>query len=309
MDIKYSILVAFLIMFISGCSGISLGKSPAQVAAIPDTSHLGYQGVVLSFVSNNPPSIIFTGSPLNIVVQLSNQGAVPVSGGTLYLSGYDTNLFPITPRQQQFNLDAKTKFNTVGGLGTVTFTSPAIYLPAGTDVLQQTFLASACYTYTTQVRVPVCVNPNPTSFVANQACTVVNPPVTGGQGGPVSVTAITENAEPGKVGFLITVANQGGGVVVNPNADSMNRCPSPLNYGDTDIVQYSNVVLGTISAGSVDCQPTGNIMIGTTKQGTLYCTFTLSDSTSPAYQTILSIDLTYGYLTHTSAQVTIKSLT
>ncbi len=294
------VLGIIVLLLLTGCPGVQLGK-PKEQAALVDDAHRGFKGVTINFIKNQPPDIVFTGSPLDIVVELRNEGATPVVGGTLYLSGYDPRLFNIQPREKRFDLEERTKFNTLGGYDTVTFSSGTIYLPQGTESLDQTFLASVCYNYRTEARIPVCVDPNPISVLEAEACRVTNPVVGGGQGGPVAVTAVREDAAPGKVGFLVTITNQGDGTVVDQL--SLGKCPAELKFNDVDTVAYS----ATLSGLGGDCKPVQKTRLAN-KQGTIHCTFNLADTTSPAYQTILELNLDYGYLSQKSKKVKIKSL-
>jgi hypothetical protein len=293
------LLVFFLVL--TGCTGAKFGQTKEQ-AALTDDAHRGFKGVTIDFVKNNPPEIVFTGTPLEVVIELKNEGAAPVVGGTLYLSGYDARLFNIQPQSQPFDLEARTRFNTFGGYETISFRSGNIFLPQGTETLDQAFLASACYNYRTEARVPVCIDPNPLSILENEACRTTNPVVVGGgQGAPVAVTAIREESAPGKVSFLITIANQGDGTVVDQT--SIGKCPSDLKFNDVDAVRYS-VRLSTLAG---DCKPVQKARLAN-KQGTIFCTFELLDAVSPAFTTVLEINLDYGYLSQKSKTTKIKSI-
>jgi hypothetical protein len=298
---KYTIAALLMcIVLITGCSGVKTGQTKEQAAAAAQTIHTGFKGVSLEFVRNNPPDTTFTGSPLDVVVELKNEGASPAEG-TLYLSGYDPRLFNIQPQYKEFSLEARSPFNTFGGYDTAAFNAPNIFLPQGTDTLTQNFLASACYQYRTEARIPVCIDPNPNSVLENEACRVQNPSVGGGQGGPVGITAIQEEAAPGRVNFVMTIANQGDGQVVATS--SMGKCPSPLNFNDVDTVQYGVRLSGI--AG--ECKPASSVRLAN-KQGTLYCTFQLSDDSATAYTALLEVNLDYGYLSQKSKQIRIKNL-
>ena len=304
METRLLALFAVILLVLSGCAGIKMGQTKEQAAALADLSHVGVKGVTITFVKGQPPDTTFTNTPLDIVVELRNEGAYPVSGGVATISGYDAQWINLQPQQKTFNLEPKTKFNTFGGYDTAQFSSSTIYLPRGTDNLDQNFLASVCYRYRTEARIPVCIDPNPTSVLENEACRVTQavPGIAGGQGGPVSVTAIREDAAPGQVSFLITIANQGDGTVIEQA--SLGRCPGELKFNDVDNVQYSVKMSGI---GGV-CKPDYKARLSN-KQGTIQCTFTLSDTVSSAYQTVLEINLDYGYMSQKAKTVRIKSFT
>lgn len=300
MDKKTVVFAVLFLLVLSGCAGVKTGLTKEQ-AALTDDAHKGTKGVTLDFVKNSPPDIVYTGTPLDLVVELKNEGAVAVSGGTLYLSGYDSRLFNIAPQNINFDLEATTKFNTFGGYDTKTFSAGNIYLPQGSETLAQTFLASVCYNYRTEARIPVCIDPNPTSVLENEACKVTTPVVGGGQGAPVAISAIKEEAAPGRVGFLITISNLGDGTVVD--RASLGKCPAELKFNDVDSVSYS----ARLSGSGGDCKPVGKARLAN-KQGTIYCTFVLADATSSAYTSVLEVNLDYAYLSQKSKKITVKSL-
>lgn len=294
-------LLLFSILLTS-CTGLQYGKTKEQAATVQD-AHSGVKGITVNFIKNNPPDIAYEGSKLSLVVEMKNEGAV-TSSGTLYLTGYDPRIVPISPRSRPFSqLEGKTKF-AMGGYEAISFTSQEFYLPAETDTYPVDFQASACYIYRTEASIPVCVDPDPTSVLENEVCKPTAPSVSGGQGAPIAVTALREDARPGEVGFQITFANQGGGIVVDKY--SMANCPTPLAFDSVDTIYYE-VRLGDVSAGYADCSPKQKVRLAN-GQGTMYCKFKSIDSTSPAYNSILSINLDYGYLSQVTKRVNLKSI-
>lgn len=287
-------------MILTGCTGIQYGKTKEQ-AALADDAHTGVKGITVNFIKNNPPDIAFSGSPIDISLEVKNEGAATASG-TLYLTGFDSQIFNFGRPEKQFtNLEGRTKFNTLGGYEVVSFSSANVDLPKGTDTLDQNFLASVCYRYRTEARIPVCIDPNPTSVLENEACKVTNPAVAGGQGAPVAVSAVREDAMPGKVSFYLTISNLGDGFVVD--TASLAKCPNQLKFNDVDSVDYSVQMSG--ATGS--CKPDGKVKMAN-KQGTLYCTFTLTDSISPAFTSVLEVNLDYAYLSQKTKSVKVKSI-
>lgn len=301
MDAKHHMVLSLILVLLVGCTGIQFGKTKEQAAAIIQDTHVGVRGVTLNFVKNNPPDIAYTGTSLSIVVQLQNEGAAQAAG-TLYLTGYDENIFTLSGNTKTFALDGKSRFNTIGGIDTAEFTSSKdLYLPLGTETLKQPFIISACYNYGTQASIPVCIDPNPVSLLENEVCSVAQPiAVGGGQGGPVSVSAVKENAAPGQTSFLITISNLGDGQVISQPSQA--TCLNP-NYNDVDQVTYSVILSNT----NGDCTP--HTLKLANKQATLYCKFPLTSSTGPAYTSVLQVNLNYGYLSQKTKEITIKSLT
>lgn len=298
MSKKLIVTLALLLVILTGCQGLKFGQTKEQAPG--EDVHRGFKGVSINFARNAPPDELFEGSPLDIIVELRNGGAAEAQG-TLYLSGYDPSIFPIQPQYDYFTLEARSRFNTLGGYELKTFHSDNVVLPQGTDLLTQNLIAYACYDYATEADIQICIDPNPLSVLENEVCKPIAPAVGAGQGGPVGVTAIKEDAAPGKVGFQITIANQGDGSVIEKN--SMNNCPSNLRFIDVDTVYYSVNLQGAPG----DCEPKQKVRLAN-KQGLIYCRFTLSDDKALAYQSVLQIDLDYGYLSQKSKTIRVKGI-
>lgn len=301
-------LIVLFIMFILissvGCQQLGTDQKVKQKEKeSAETVYKGTKGLSMSFVKNNPPKIIYTTTPLNMLIEIKNEGTSNIAGGRLFLSGIDPKIIRLDRQFQTFNVEGKSKYNPSGGINIIEFRSQAIYLPGGTDVYKPTILASACYEYQTQASPLVCIDPNPYSVLEKEACTVKNIPMTGGQGAPVAVTNIEEEAVPGKANFIIHVSNQGGGVVIDKSGYGMQNCPHNLRYEDLDTVYYKV----TLSGASGDCRPINKIKLVNGK-GTIFCSFSLPSGDAPAYQTVLNIELYYGYLSQISQQIEIRSI-
>lgn len=298
-----ALLMVFLLMVSVGCQlGTGLRVNQKQKEEVSETVYKGVKGLTMQFVKNNPPRVIYTTTPLSIIIELRNQGTHNIANGRLYLSGVDQHIIDITPNQEHFNLEGKSKYNLYGGLDVVAFESRGVNLPRGTDLYEPTILASACYEYKTSASPLVCIDPDPYSALEQEACKVKDISMAGGQGAPVAVTRVEEEAIPGRVNFRIHIANQDTGVVMDNSAYTLNKCPGKLQHNDLDTVYYS-VRMGN-NLG--DCNPDDKIKL-VDKKGTIYCSFQVPTS-EQAYQTILNIDLMYGYLSQISQRVEIRSI-
>ncbi len=300
-----TLFIIFLLIFSAGCQlqkgGVAQKTSQKEKEA--ETIYKGIKSLTMGFIKNNPPKIIYATTPLSILVELKNEGASSIANGRLYISGIDPKIVRLDKQFQTFNVEGKSKYNPSGGINVVEFRSSAIYLPGGTDAYKPTILASACYEYQTQASPLICIDPNPYSVLEKEACEVRDVSLTGGQGAPVAVTNIKEEAIPGKVNFIISVSNQGGGIVIDKSGYGMQNCPNNLRYEDLDTVYYKV----TLSGVTGDCSPKNKIKL-TNGKGTIFCSFPLSGGDMPAYQTVLNIDLYYGYLSQISQQIEIRSI-
>lgn len=296
------LLMVFLLVISVGCQNIGRNVNQRERDETGQTVYRGTQGLTMNFIKNNPPQILYTTTPLSIILEMKNEGASDIRNGRLFISGIDPRIVKLDDYTKTFNVEGKSKFNLFGGFETVDFKSQAISLPGGTDIYKPTLLASACYEYKTQASPLVCVDPDPYSALEKEACEVRDIGEAGGQGAPLAVTRIEEEAIPGRVNFRIHVANQGQGVVVDKQGYSMNRCPSELQHSDLDTVNYRVTMAGE---GGV-CKPDNTIKLAN-GQGTIFCTFDNLPS-GAAYQTILNIELTYGYLSQISQPIEIRSI-
>ena len=102
------VLFLALLISISGCTGKKdVKKSLEEIRT-------GSEGMVISFVANNPPQTIHaeygSDNEFNVVLQLNNKGAYPQPDdiispyfGKVYFSGYDKNIMIIKPENSEFN--------------------------------------------------------------------------------------------------------------------------------------------------------------------------------------------------------------
>ena len=247
-----------------------------------------------------------------VMIELRNKGAFPVTGGNLYLSGFDNQIIQgLSSAARQFSIDGKSRFNSEGGFNVLTLptdiSSGNIILPRGVDNIQQNIIVHACYNYKTDAAPVVCIDPDPYREVGVKACrsTDIIAGLAGGQGAPVVVTRVEEEMAPGKVFLKIYVSNSGGGTVLNQA--NIGDCPYQIKYKDIGDVHYSVTAntLGGTTRSTGTCEPTTKLKLIDGK-GVIYCSFSAT-ITGSAYKTPLQIELTYGYMDSVSKQVEIRS--
>ncbi len=263
-----------------------------------DIVHIGSQGVEITFVQNNPPSRIYAGEPLNVIVELANKGAYPnpdeqpgaYFDGKLYLGGYDTSLIEaFTAKQLPSDFYGKDKFNTEGGLTTVNFQSGSVNLPAGTDSSKQAIQATICYRYQTIATASVCIDPDPYSTkVKNKVCNINQISMSSTQGAPIAVSKVETDVLSSKIRFKIYVSNVGGGSVFDGN--SLNKCMNLDKYDSANNVVY---VSGQISGTNIACQNNGQVNLRNGNQ-VILCDAGLPAGDT-AYRTPLNLKLDYAY--------------
>ncbi|MBW3023272.1 hypothetical protein KY308_04160 [Candidatus Woesearchaeota archaeon] len=308
---KRILLVSLLVaVFLVGCTlpGRTTDQTDSGVA------HSGTQGIEVNFLTNYPPSIIYspgsgdTGN--SIVLEIKNKGAF-TTGANFYLSGYDKNIVNIGSDTQVLGtIEGKTPTNTEGGYTQMQFPSYGTFsvnLPQGSDLYPFTLQATACYDYKTQASLPVCIDPDPYGLIKQKACTPHGAATGGGQGGPVAITSVVQESLPGKVVFKLKVGNMGGGQVIEKGRS--NVCTtSTLRYDMLDKLDYTIRLGGTgaTSATGIGCKPVSPIRL-VNGQGTINCEFNLGVS-KLAYTTTLDVELNYGYMKSVQKAIQIKRI-
>lgn len=288
---KWMFLMALAsLLMLSSCNQSTSGGS--------DLVHVGSQGVEITFVQNNPPSRIYAGEPLNVIVELANKGAYPnpdeqpgaYFDGKLYLGGYDTSLIEaFTAKQLPSDFYGKDKFNTDGGLTTINFQSGSVNLPTGTDTLDSSIQATVCYRYQTIATASVCVDPDPYSTkVKNKVCNINQISMSSTQGAPIAVSKVEEDVMSNKVRFKIYVSNVGGGSVFDGN--SLSKCMNLDKYDSANNIVY---VSGEISGTNIACQNNGQVNLRN-GNGIILCDAGMP-ADDAAYRTPLNIKLDYAY--------------
>jgi|SRR3989338_3940871 len=323
--IFYLMLVLALLIFASGCNkGKSTTKAPPDVRT-------GTEGLAVSFVANNPPSLLVVengiDNPIKIVLQLNNKGAYPqpneVGGlapelGRVYISGFDQEIIDLPVKYadtSQLALEGKSSINPNGGIDFKTFDGNIRADLLNVEKYDPTFLATICYGYVTVVGPQVCIDPDPYSTISQKKVCQVQDTTLSSQGAPVAVTSIKEEALATRTQFRITIKNVGSGDIIK--TESFEKCnPSgteKLAREDIDKVYVQEV---TIAGTSLQCGPFIEDLSESTRgyvrlingEGTFTCKLNSQQyaSTNTAYTTPLKVKLSYVYKTTAERKIQIK---
>jgi len=310
---KIRILCLFLALslILTGCTSLGGKNQPPVSAAFAAT---GTEGIVLKFVTDQPPMKVYTQAPLTFLFEVRNRGTFSVPGYALYLTGFDPNILQGLPVSQLMTtaLEGKSQFNPEGGYTMVTFETPTVNLPTSMPNYKPTFMITACYPYSTIATPLICVDANPLDTTTDKACRVQKVYSTGSQGAPVSVQSIESEARPGGMYFRIHIANSAGGGSGSGTTTAggtvfddtmMANCPAGLQYKDLGLVRYGVAVSGQ----PLQCEPaTGTIRL-VNNQAVIFCKY-LNLPSMPAYQTPIEVTLQYGYKNSASKIVEIENL-
>lgn len=279
----------------------------------------------MRFTTENPPRTVYydgPGTPFDVILEVRNRGTHNVVDGYFYLTGYDRNIIQpeiIVPSGQNlpmpFSLDGVTNFNPEGDITTVEFRNTILRWPEGTDSYAPGFRATACYEYRTVANPVVCIDPHPFSSLSeDKPCRVRNILMTGGQGAPIEVTMVEEEATEQYVYFKIHIRNaQAKGVVydytrVSPS--SQYSCPFNIQYADINRVHYFEpqwVGNDNFNPRLISCKPDSPLRLVDNK-AVIYCKYSIPQGLDEVYQTPLNIVLRYGYMNYEEQRITIKNV-
>jgi len=288
----------------------------------------GTEGIVMNFIPNMPPSQIYSSDQLNFLIEVKNKGAYATVGSRtegltlrVYLSGFDKDIFPelygldddVNGNYiEEDSLEGKSEFNPDGGLKYIE-KSTSINLPSGLDSFKTNFLVTTCYEYQTYATASVCIDPKPYSTaIKEKACTVQDITLSGGQGAPVVITKIEEEASKDKVRFKIYIENKGNGRVfdITQRSDDKGvlKCnpysEEGLKYQDIDQIKLETVFLSNEDIPLKNCKPSKD---GTVRlidgKGIVICEKDVSGTST--FLTPLEIKFSYGYTSSIQKEVEI----
>lgn len=245
-----------------------------------------------------------------------------LGGGRIYLSGFDTRIIDIKDKSENLEskyLPAASPINPLGGFDTVEFEGRIVAKDVTIDEYNPTILATACYPYATKASPTVCIDPQPFDDRQEKVCNIGSQTLET-QGAPITVTRIDQEASTTKMQFKITIENVGGGDVLKPGDDTLEKC-NPLEGGSLDRKDFDRVQLTKVEVGGVDlfekgkCSPfadgSDNLVRLFDGEGFVICTLDMSmlGGAQSAYTTPLNIKLIYNYRSTISKSIRISKLT
>lgn len=290
------LFLVLLVLVIAACQPTAPTK---EGAAFAQEFRQGTEGLAMRVAQNLPPSRLFSGEELAVVLELENRGTYTLGGpgDRIYLSGFDPSIISgISPAGEPIpRLEGRTQFVSQGGFDTVSFRAITRLLK---DRYPVRLLATACYGYETVASANVCIDPNPYApAIRQKVCAPANVPLGGGQGAPVAVSLVEVDASPGKTRFKIHVQNAGGGEVFRSGGQMLNKCAPTgpgLGFDEADYVELADVIVSSVSIRG-SCRPLDLSHIRLTNgQGLVYCEFDRPRGDA-AYVTPLTVVLRYGY--------------
>jgi len=276
-----------------GCAnGTCLNESVDCSSIYPS----GKKGIIMDYSDNTIPvnlSLNDTTFPINI--SLWNNGTYPYNGISqikLYFSGFDDEAisglddtfitFDEDERRTIYNTQGYTKIiNKTAEINESYFTGGYLY------TIPINYIG--CYNYGTTFSTDVCVDANPLNNTLD-ACNSSYETFTCGQGGPVGISSIDTIQQTGKVRFVIVIENFDEGDVVDKDQF--------LNCENLTLEDYNKISINNISLSNglpVECTPSPDFSL-INDEATIVCKAENLTLGIPAYNSVLSINLSYGYM-------------
>ena len=312
---KKGIILFFLVVLLifTACGRSSGGRSGGGL--INENFRVGSNGLVLRIIQNNPPPRQFDDEPLNVLVEIHNDGATDLqdSEGFLFLSGFDPTLITgiSTFGERIEELEGRDIDLPEGAFTVINLQANVRDLKSrNIETYSPNLLVTACYEYESIANPEVCIDGDPYSVTETQKVCGVGQVTNfqSTQGGPVAVTSVKSEASPRITRFEITVENVGSGLAFKPGLTYLDKCnpydPKGLDHNDINLVRVDEVKIGTVDIKS-SCKPLENGMlriksknvgaVGGSLRGSGLMRCELRDISEPAFTTPLRIQLSYGY--------------
>jgi hypothetical protein len=294
--VKWFVLV---LVFLVGCDMVGFGSPQPQVPKITDLL-IGTQGIVSSFVSL-PQSILMCQN-MDVVVEMKNLGASVGEGDYVFIVEEGV-LKSEAVKGGRFKVEGKTQYSPQGEVIRKSLKVRSQNLPSQLETLSTPVIFQACYPYKTFLSSQVCLS---SLSDGKGACVPKTLTYSGGQGAPVSVTKVEPKMLPEGDGVrpavILSVANVGGGRIV-----SASQVSSVCSGASTaDRLKNEIVVSAQLGGEEMDCNPK-MLPFEVGKDVQVVCTGK-NVVRQESYETVLTAELSYGYVSTVSRQITVNRL-
>ncbi len=263
----FTYLFLFLFFSLTSCT-----KEEGRVTTIADLRH-GTDGLVFTFLPGNPPAVMYESKEgssdgvFSILSMLENKGTADIEHGYLTL-GYEKNYMSILSDSWRFqdksvsainevtipfSLKGKSLENPSGDIGTTAVLMKTKQIESLSEFRQTLLSLTACYDYSTQITIPVCIDTDPYNIKKiTKPCSIQDISLND-QGAPVAITnakfsMIPSGKDVAVLEVTFSVANKGRGLVV-----------SLLDKNEKKSIHYENLAQACSSAGQSNEKVTKNL--------------------------------------------------
>ena len=298
------ILVLFLI---SGCGSFSLNRGSISDVKI----YTGTSGLELEFLKDNPPREVYEDQIFKATVFLRNDGAFDISSGYL-LIGLEEDYMKLLYEYDQrldLQLNGKSMQTPVGEERIEEFTIKTKKIDPQTQEHESSIYVTSCYKYRTELHQDVCIDPDVYNLKPIEKACEVKDISLSSQGAPVAITKIEEKISSSESEeimipqFIIYIQNKGKGEVIDERKIDDVCSAKPLTSEDINKL----TIAAYLSGIPLECKPYELKLKN--KQEKVICSLKEGiKKDEPAFTTLLSVILDYGYTQTISKKVTIKKL-
>lgn len=295
-------------IFITGCGRFSSSDKGYISDAKVNT---GTSGLEMEFIKQSPPDEVFENQIFMAEVLLQNKGASDIKNGKL-LIGMEKDYMELLYDRQgfesiDFELEGKSIKNPVGEEKVEGFKIKAKKIDPQTEQHDSTIYVTSCYKYETKASETVCIDVDIHNLVLLEKPCEVKDISLSSQGAPVAITKIEEKMSPSENGdiilprFTIYLENKGDGEVIDKNSIDKFCSSGPVKSEDINKISIEAYLSGVpleCKFYELKLKDKEDKVICSLKEG-------IKDD-EPAFTTILTIKLSYGYTQTISKEIEIK---
>ena len=219
-------LVGFVLV-LSGCGMLGGGSGLAPI--VTPELRTGAQGVAAEFLQASPPDVLFDDADVLVRFSLHNRGAAQVNRASYVLEANPGAFLVLDERAQgSFAIGGKQSTDPLGEKLFFEVGARTLAMPGNLETILEQLVLHTCYPYSTIASATVCVDTSVGSVREGaKVCTEGMVSLGGGQGGPVSLSAVNLQSVPldefrVRPQVELTFHNSGGGeVMLSQESDAL----------------------------------------------------------------------------------------
>ncbi len=293
----------FVLLFLASCQLVQVAPQQPRLPVI----YTGTSALELSFAPTSTRNI-FMCQQADLFVNFRNTGAFEIRNGVYSFILEDQVLRPVGEKQRKFSLEGKSEFNPPGGFDQIGFKVQSVGLPEQLEVYSSPVLLQACYAYKTFASLPVCVDPDVQNINPRKACRAEVATTAGGQGAPVAVARVEPLMVPAgdqvRPVFVVYLQHVGSGLVVmEENVEAVCKAEAKADV----LLSYVNIN-AELQGVPLNCRPVP-VRLEANKESRVVCeSDLLFGPAAGTFSTVLSVELSYGYVSNAVWPMTINRL-